>query len=520
MSDLTIAGHFFENVKRYPDKEAIWCDGESMTYSQLSSLCCKYANYLKSRGLCRGDIIGIPMNNSIASVALMLASSALGAGLAPINPTIPVESIEAAFLSGKVKHIIGRQSFFKTFKDDRDKFPGLRLCLDGNLEGIDNFEELLNSGDELPDQTGITGDETFILTMTSGSTGAPKPIELTQINKLKRIKAHVELYDIRESDRILAATPLYHSLAERLVLLPLTIGATSVLLPRFTPNLWLKCVQDQEVTFTIAVSAQLGQIAQLLSSPLAPSITSLRSIVSSSALLEPHVRRELIEKLKCDFHEMYGASEISTATSINFREALNKQQSVGRPLKEADIKIVDDDNKELKHGEVGEIACRTELIFKGYYGQKENTRKAFILFDKADDSEEELRGKGYFKTGDLGKLDEDGYLYFCGRKKELIITGGINVYPNDIDKVVSKLDAVKECAAFSYPDDRLGEVVALALVKKEGMELSKRDVSVYCVRNLADFQQPHYIFFVESLPKNSMGKLVRSKIYEMIKTTL
>ena len=166
--------------------------------------------------------------------------------------------------------------------------------------------------------------------MTSGSTGQPKPINLTQNNKYERAMAHIKLYDITENDRILAATPLYHSLAERLVLLPLLIGATSILLPRFTPSIWLNCVYEQKVTFTIAVTAQLSQIAQLLSSPFVPDISSLRSIVSSSALLEPYVRMELIDKLKCDFHEMYGTSETSTATSINFRESINKQKSVGR----------------------------------------------------------------------------------------------------------------------------------------------------------------------------------------------
>ena len=340
--------------------------------------------------------------------------------------------------------------------------------------------------------------------MTSGSTGVPKPIELTQNNKLNRIKAHVKLYDITEDDRVLAATPLYHSLAERLVMLPLMIGATSILLPRFTANMWLKCASDNKATFTIAVSAQLGQIAQLLSSPFAPDITSFRSIVSSSALLEPHVRTELIQKLSCDFHEMYGTSETSTATSINFKESENKQQSVGRSIPEADIKIIDDDGNAFPFGETGEIVVKSSLMFNGYYKNKEMTTNAFT----AD---------GYFKTGDLGRLDEDGYLYFCGRKKELIITGGINVYPYDVEQTVSRAEGVKECAAFSYPDDRLGEVVAVAVVKEEGYDIAERDIKIFCSRNLADFQQPHYVFFLKELPRNPMGKLVRSKIFETVR---
>ena len=284
---------FFEQAKKRPDKTAIWCDGKEMTYAELSGLVCRYAAYLKSRGVERQDIIGIPMNNSIESAALMLSAAAIGAGLAPINPTLPVEAIKTAFEAGQVKHVIARRSFWKKYSPDEETAQGLKLCLDGEAEGTDPFSEVLDSEPVMPDMSGVTGDETWILTMTSGSTGLPKPIELTQNNKRKRIDAHVKLYGITEDDRVLAATPLYHSLAERLVMLPLMIGATSILLPRFTANMWLGCVSDNRVTFTIAVSAQLGQIAQLLSSPFAPDITSFRSIVSSSALLEPHVRTEL-----------------------------------------------------------------------------------------------------------------------------------------------------------------------------------------------------------------------------------
>ncbi len=506
---------FFKQVERNPHKLAIWCDGDTMTYSELSGFVCRYANYLKSRGVERGDIIGIPMNNSISSAALMLASAAIGAGLAPINPTLPAEAIETAFRAGRVKHIIARSSFLKKYGKNGQETEGLMLCLDKRPEGgaspwedgpgrIDSFEEVLKMPPDRPDMSGVTGDETWILTMTSGSTGVPKPIELTQNNKLKRIEAHVRLYDITEEDRVLAATPLYHSLAERLVMLPLMIGATSILLPRFTANMWLKCASENRVTFTIAVSAQLGQISQLLSSPFVPDIDSFRSIVSSSALLEPHVRTELIKKLKCDFHEMYGTSETSTATSINFREAENKQQSVGRAIPEAELRIIDDEERTLSNGETGEIAIKSGLIFNGYYGQEEMTKKAFTK-------------DGYFKTGDLGRLDEDGYLYFCGRKKELIITGGINVYPYDVEQAVSKAEGVEECAAFSYPDDRLGEVVALAVVRQNGADISERDIRVFCAKKLADFQQPHYVFFLEELPKNPMGKLVRNRLFELVR---
>ncbi|UGB30418.1 class I adenylate-forming enzyme family protein [Metabacillus sp. B2-18] len=499
----TIADLFYESVRTYPEKTAIWCESKSITYQELANLVSQYSHFLISNGVAYRDHIGIPMNNSITSVALILAAANLGVGLVPINPTMPISSIRKAFAVADVKHIIARRAFFEQCdKNGGIDVEGSRICIDHQYQGT---VSLLNSEEmsvERPVIKEVDGEEILIITMTSGSTGNPKPISLTQKNKYLRAFAHIDLYKITRDDKILAATPLYHSLAERLVLIPLLIGGTSVLLPRFTPNLWLDCVKEQGVTFTIAVSAQLNQIASYLSNPIELGINTLRSVVSSSALLDTKIKNELIEKLHCDFHEMYGTSEVSTVTSINFREAIHKKQSVGRTLPEADVVIFRDNGELAPTGEVGEIACMTSLICDGYYGMNETFRNSMQ--------------NGYFKTGDLGFLDEEGYLYFSGRKKELIITGGTNVYPIDIEKCVMEISAVSECAAFAFPDDRLGEIVALAIVIKEGSELNKRTVQMHAARNLADYQQPHKIFFLDELPKNAMGKLVKSKITDYI----
>lgn len=494
---------FFEICKTHCSKVAIWCDGEKRTYSELLELVCRYANYLRSKGVVRGDVIGIPMNNSIESVALILSASAIGAAVAPVNPTLPVDAINAAFSAADVKHIIARKAFFKAAGNEVFKnVSGCRLCLDAEVEGADSFETVTSFTNEKPDSSGVIGNEPFILTMTSGSTGMPKPIVLTQENKLKRADEHIELYGITGNDNVLAATPLYHSLAERLVIMPLILGGTSVLLPRFTPNLWLNCVKEQKVTFTIAVSAQLAQISQMLSDSFEPEISSLRCIVSSSALLETHVRDELIDKLDCDFHEMYGTSECSTVTSINFRESRNKINSVGKPLPGVSIRIIDKDGNMLKSDEVGEITVNTPLCCEGYY--------------KMPDAMRDSLSDGYFRTGDLGKIDKEGYLYFAGRKKEIIITGGVNVYPKDIEDKVSTMNEVRECAAFAYADARLGEVVAIAVVPEDGVELTKKKIQIFCARNLADFQQPHKVFFLDELPKNAMGKVVKMRLPEAV----
>ena len=499
----TLSNLFYSAASAFPDKEAIWCDGNTKSYKELESMVNRYSHFLMDCGIKYKEHIGIPMNNSIEAVALMFTAANLGVALVPINPTLSADAINKAFTYGDVKHVIARKAFFEQMdRSGNVEISGAKICMDAEYEGTVSLQEADKFENTRPIVGDVTGQESFILTMTSGSTGSPKPIDLTQENKYKRAMAHIRMYQITKEDRILAATPLYHSLAERLVLIPLLIGGTSVLLPRFTPSIWLNCVKNQNVTFTIAVSAQLSQIADLLSSPLAPEIDSLRCVVSSSALLEPHVKNALIDKLKCDFHEMYGTSETSTVTDINFKETLQKKKSVGKAIEEADIRILSDDGMPLEIGKIGEIACRTELLCGGYYNMPQ-------MFSAA-------LSEGYFRTGDLGYLDEDGFLFFSGRKKELIITGGINVYPPDVEACVSQMEEVSECAAFAYPDERLGEVVAIAIVLKEGCSLRKRTVQIHCARNLADFQQPHEIFLVKDLPKNAMGKLVKGALVEYV----
>ncbi len=499
-----LADQFYEMALLYTNNIAIWCENRIITYGELAELVSQYSNYLLEKGVTYRDHIGIPMNNSIESVALILTAANIGVGVVPINPTLPLDAIKTAFYFGNVKHIIARKVFFEHCeKKGGLSIDGRRFCLDGEYENTLSLLDALRMPTQRPIIEEVNGDETLIITMTSGSTGSPKPIDLTQ--KIKHIRAitHIDLYNITKDDNVLAATPLYHSLAERLVLIPLLIGGTSVLLPRFTPNLWLNCVKDMKATFTIAVSAQLNQIAELLSSPFIPEIESLRCIVSSSALLETHVKNELIRKLKCEFHEIYGTSEISTATNINLKESFSKSKSVGRALPGVDIRIVKENGELASINEIGEITCKTNLMCSGYYGMSEVFNNDLY--------------EGYFKTGDMGYIDEDGFLYFSGRKKEMIITGGINVYPSDVEKCVLQLPNVSECAAFAYPDERLGEVVALAVVPKKSCKLTKREIQRQCSSNLADFQQPHKIFFVDELPKNAMGKLVKFKLMEYVR---
>jgi long-chain acyl-CoA synthetase len=496
-----IAPAFFAHAERMPDKAAIWCDGTTASYGELARLVCRWSNAMAESGVRRGDHIGVILPNCIEFVALMLVAADLGAVLVPLNTALTPAAVHTAFAAAEVKHVVATGVLLKPLlaKPDLSMADGLWLSVDEAVDDATLLADLLlgAAADARPLAAAMEEDA-LILTMTSGSTGDPKPIILTQRTKFNRAAAAVELYGITEKDRTLAATPLYHSLAERLVLIPLLTGGTSVLMSRFSASTWLECVSRQAVTFTIAVSSQLKQIAELLGGGDEYDISSLRCIVSSSALLDHKTKVELLAKLNCEFHECYGTSEIAIATNLDGISAKAKLQSVGIPAPGVDIKIIGKNDEVVGTGEAGEIVCRTPMLFGGYFKRPELTRAA-------------MWGE-YFRTGDTGRLDGDGFLYFLGRTKDIIICGGINVYPADIEAVVNAHDSVLESAAFAFPDERLGEVVAVAVVPADKAAFDLRQLRFYCCEQLADFQQPRKYFIVDDLPRNAMGKVMKMQL--------
>ena len=467
----SIAYNLFRNCEKQPEKTAIVNNGRHISYKQLSKLTEQFTRTLTANGVKKGDILGVQLTDSVDFCALLFSASSLGAAIAPVDKTMPKNLAIKRFAALGANHIVSDK--ISNSINIHDDSPNIQI----------HYPEL-------------DGDETLIISLTSGSTSDPKPITLTQNNKLKRANAHIDLYKLNSDDVILASTPLYHSLAERLVIMSILLGATAVIMDEFKSYEWFNLINREKVSFTITDSSQLTQISSMLLSPFVPEITTLKAVVSSSSFLENHVKKELIDKLHCDLFEIYGTSESSTLTNINLKEN-SKIHSVGTPLKGVEIRIDEPDDKGI-----GEILCKSDLMFKGYFHNRELTDKAY------KDS--------YFKTGDLGKIDEEGYLYYCGRKDELIKVNGINIYPFDIEDALSQIPEIKECAVFNYPDDIKGNVIATAIVIKDDAQLSEETVRAFCEKQLFELSRPEYVFFLNELPKNSLGKIQKSKIYEAV----
>lgn len=453
-----IAQLFFEAVASHPQKTALWIGEDRFTYQRLAAFALTVRQELVRQGVKPGHRIGVDMPNNATSVAFMLACAMEGVAIVPLNPGATNETQRKACAATRVHHRFSNSSL---------PVLGVEHAPLGDL-----------NTSYLP----------FLITTTSGSTGTPKPVVITQAVKMRRIQALIDFYQITEEDTILAGTPLHHSLAQRLVLMPLMVGGTAILMPRYTPQDWLSCLQN--ATFTIAVPTQI----QTLHPFNYLDLIHVRHLVSSSAPMRAVVRQDLTDWMGSMLSECYGTTEIAVATIRTSKTG--DSQSVGVPLPGVEIKIIDEQGRLLPDGMMGEIAVNSPYRFSEYFNQPELTQESFWHGD-------------YFKTGDLGYISAQR-LYVSGRLHDIIKTGGINVHLHDVETTASINPTLREVAAFAVPDPDLGEVVGLAVVPRGTADL--RMVKQWCASYLEDAQIPRHYLVMDHIPHSETGKVDRKSL--------
>jgi acyl-CoA synthetase (AMP-forming)/AMP-acid ligase II len=278
-------------------------------------------------------------------------------------------------------------------------------------------------------------------------------------------------------------------------------GGTLNILKNFTVKNWVDAMRNNKVTFTIPVSSHLHQVIEpLLEKPFR--FPSLRCIVSSSSAINDDVKRRLFEKLPCEFHEMYGASEVATATNLNKTQAKLKLKSVGLPNPNVEIRIVNDQMIDCPPNALGQIIVKSPLASSGYYDLPEITSASF--------------SNGYFLTGDIGYLDDEGFLYFVDRKKDIIISGGINIYPSDIECVINEMQEVKESYVLGIHDVFLGEVPVAVIISDFDQNFLEKILRANIRHKLAAYQRPFKYFFMDKVPLTDSGKVDKRKLRDQL----
>jgi long-chain acyl-CoA synthetase len=338
-----------------------------------------------------------------------------------------------------------------------------------------------------------------VILYTSGTTGTPKGAELTHDNLLSNVETILQsLIEIQPDDVVLGALPFFHSFGQTCGLNAcMKAGGTLTLIPRFDPDKALEIIERDRVTVFEGVPTMY--VAMLHSDKADSADTScLRLCVSGGSAMPGQVLRAFEDKFGCKILEGYGLSETSPVASFNHPDRERKVGSIGTPIKGVEMRVVDEDGNDVEQGEVGEIAIKGPNVMKGYW--------------RKDDATAEAIKDGWFHTGDMAKVDDEGYYFIVDRKKELIIRGGYNVYPREVEEVLYQHPAVQEVAVVGVPDDKMGEEVGAAVVLKPGQDVTTDELRDYVKEEVANYKYPRRIWIVDELPKGPTGKILKREV--------
>ncbi len=490
-------------AEQNPAKPFLFFGDYEISYSRLNEFANSIANGLIELGIEKGDKVCIFMTNCAEYLYCFFGIAKAGAVATPINALLKREEVSYIINNSDAKAIITQTKFDEMIDGIRPHCPKLAHVIIADKDEVSDdkvgLTRLLQASASKP-PVDVNAEDVAGIIYTSGTTGRPKGVELTHKNYLVDSEQLASAVQMTGDDRFLCILPLFHVNAQVVTTLsPMYAGASMILLEGFSPKTFLPALAQYKAT---AFSGVPTVYAILNSLPDAENydLSALRFCICGAAPMPVEVFNTFEKKYKAFILEGYGLSEGTCASSINPLGGKRKIGSIGIPLRGQDMKIFDDTGAELPLGEVGEIVVRGENVMKAYYKNPEATA-------------ETIKNEWLY-TGDLGYVDEDGYFYIVGRKKEMIIRGGENIYPKEAEEILYRHPDILEAAVVGIPDKIWGEEVMAFVVLNEGAELSDEEVIRYCREHLADFKCPRKVAFVKSFPKTATGKIQKSKIVE------
>jgi long-chain acyl-CoA synthetase len=497
---LNLASLLTESAARTPQAPAIRLGELELTYGELDRRSARLAALLQERGMQPGDRIGVMLPNVPEFPVAYYGVLRAGGTVVPMNVLLKRREISFYLEDSGAKLLLAWQGFVAEAREGAED------------AGADLIEvEPTASGAPFPPTggKGRTGtelevadtdeDDTAVILYTSGTTGKPKGAELTHLNLFRNADVSSRTTcEIGAGDVVLGALPLFHSFGQTVAMnASLKVGACLTLVPKFDPGEALATMQRDRVTHFYGVPTMFGA---LLHHPERESFdtSSLRTCITGGASMPVEVLRGFEEAFGAVVLEGYGLSETSPVACSNHPERERKPGSIGTPIEGVEMQVVDENDVPVAQGEVGEIVIRGHNIMKGYWLRPEATAEA-------------MRG-GWFHSGDMARTDEDGYFYIVDRKKDLIIRGGYNVYPREVEEVLYEHPKIREAAVVGVPHDEWGEEIGAAVVLHEGEELGAEEVSAYVKERIAAYKYPRVVWFVDDLPKGPTGKILKREI--------
>jgi long-chain acyl-CoA synthetase len=488
-----LASLLIETAERHGDRIAVKLDDVELNYALIAEGSARVAGLLADKGFRPGDRVGLMLPNVPFFPPIYYGILRAGGVVVPMNVLLKQREV-AYYLEDSGARILFAWDMFLPEAAPAAEAAGAEL-----VEVNRDFAQLLFGVDGRHEVAEVADEDTAVILYTSGTTGSPKGAELSHANIVSNVTTTLEtLIQVTHEDTILGALPLFHSFGQTCALNVATAtGAKLTLIPRFDPVKALEIVERDRVTVFEGVPTMYNA---LLSVPDrgGRDTSSLRLCVSGGSALPGEVLKAFDEAFGAKLLEGYGLSETSPVASFNHPDKERKVGSIGTPIRGVEMKVVDDAGNDLPTGEMGEIVIRGENVMKGYWRKPEATEGA-------------IRG-GWFHTGDLAKVDEDGYFFILDRKKDMIIRGGYNVYPREIEEVLYEHPDVAEAAVVGVPDKEWGEEVGAAVALKPGAQIDPDGLREYVKERVAAYKYPRHVWLVPELPKGPTGKILKRAI--------
>jgi long-chain acyl-CoA synthetase len=488
-----LAANLVATAERQGEQIALRLDETQIPYTALDAASARVAGLLRARGVGPGARVGIMLPNVPQFAVIYYGVLRAGGVVVPMNPLLKHREVEFYLADSEASLLFA----WHEVADPAE--AGAKAAGTGAIAVVPGeFERLLGSVEALPDVVDVADDDTAVILYTSGTTGKPKGAELTHANLSRNVDVALGLFELGPEAVVLGALPLFHAFGQTCAMnAAVAAGATLSLIARFAPDKALGIIERDRVTVFEGVPTMYSAMLHAPEGDLFDT-ASLRTCASGGAAMPVEVMHSFEQRFGCIVLEGYGLSETSPIASFNHPDRERKAGSIGTPVEGVEMKVVDDDGNEVPQGEPGEIVIRGHNVMKGYWRRPETTEKAIR--------------DGWFYTGDIGRVDEDGYYFIVDRKKELIIRGGYNVYPREIEEVLYEHPAVREAAVIGMPHAELGEEVGAAIAVKPGASATEAEIRDYVKTNVAAYKYPRRVWFVDELPKGATGKILKREI--------
>lgn len=501
--------HFTEIIEResyWHSNDCAFVQGEKrLGFKDFDIRSNRLANAFHALGIKRGDCIGIMAHNSSEYFEVFFAAWKLGASTVNLNFRFVAREVEFVLNNSGATLLVFGEKFAETIEPIRASLNNVKnfVCIsDHPPQYAFSYESLINRASSEKPQTEVIDEDIAFLIYTSGTTGFPKGVPFTHRTLIATAMTLMIGFGYKHEDKYLSIAPFYH-LTVVPCLAHYMVGACTYVLPSpsYDPEMTARVIERDRITNTFMTPGMFRHLFKL------PKIrehnfSSWRACPTGSEPIPASLIEDLREYLPtCGYYIMYGLTEGWLATLLYPHEALKKWPSAGKPVLNTDVRVVDGSGQSLPLGETGEVVIRGDQVMKGYFRNPEATAETLV--------------DGWLHSGDLGKFDEEGYLYIVGRKKDMIISGGENIYPAEVEAVLYKHPKIVEAAVLGVPDEHWGESVKAVVVLKPGETIAEQEVIEYCRQNLASYKKPKYVQFVTSLPRTDVGKISKQELRKL-----